>query len=549
MASATVLWLSTTVFILLALALAAWRYRSAQGAKSFAALQLVSAAWAVTTIVGLRLPRGELRVGVWGVTAGLSLLAIPLWFGFILSYTGREQWVSRRRLGTVSMPLVVGGLLYAFVPTWTPLSGEIAQTTAPAGTVVTSTIGPVGAALGVYVYLVFLVGLGLVIKTILGGSGLFLGQALAFVIGSLTTIVASFLMILGIPTEGYPLTQVALGSQALFWGYAVLGQQFLQVVPAVAKIGQRAVFQNQPDGIFVIDTNGAIVRTNPRAMSYLDVEDAAGEPIDPMLERMGVDSLDELPTRFENDGQWFQTTVSPIRNWQDELVGYTLTVREITRLVTREQRLTVFNRVLRHNVRNDMNLVLGIGGELQGAADETLVNMGETLERTALDLTKISDKALEVDRMLDASVSTEPVVVAETVDELVSSLAAQYPEATIRTSVAPLTVHTNPELFSRVLEEVLENAALHAGPSATVTVDVARVEGDVRIRIADDGPGIPRDEVEPVLSGGETALEHASSLGLWVIYWGTQALGGTVEVATTESGSEVTLVIPDQGER
>jgi len=546
MATPTVLWLSITIAILLGLTLAALRYRSAQGAQSFAALQLVSACWAAATVTGLQLSQGVLRLRIWGVTTGLSLLVIPLWFGFILSYTGRERWFSVRRLGVVSAPLVVGTLLYVFVPTWSPLTGEVMQTTIPAGTVVSATIGPVGALLGVYVYLVFVVGLGLVIKTVLEGSGLFLGQALAFVFGSLTTIIASFLMILGIPMEGYPLTQVALGSQALLWGYAVLGQQFLQVVPAVAKIGQKAVFQNLTDAVFVVDTNGAIVRTNPRARSTFDVEHAAGEPITPFLEQMGVERLDDLPTRFEHDGQWFQTNVSPVRNWQDELVGYTLTVRDITRLVTREQRLTVLNRVLRHNVRNDMNVVLGIGGQLQGFDDETLARLGETLEQTARGLTTISDKALEVDQMLDASGAFEPVVVTDLVDDLASRLGSEHSDAMIRTSAAPVTLLTNPGLFSLVLGEVLENALVHAGTAPTVTVDIAWAGAEVRVRVVDDGPGIPESEVEPVVSGDETALEHASSLGLWIIYWGAQTLDGTVEFETTGDGSEVTLFVPDQ---
>jgi len=116
----------------------------------------------------------------------------------------------------------------------------------------------------------------------------------------------------------------------------------------------------------------------------------------------------------------------------------------------------------------------------------------------------------------------------------------------IRTSVAPVTLRTNPGLFSLVLGEVLENALVHAGTAPTVTVDIAWAGAEVRVRVVDDGPGIPESEVEPVVSGDETALEHASSLGLWIIYWGAQTLDGTVEFETTGDGSEVTLFVPDQ---
>jgi K+-sensing histidine kinase KdpD len=147
--------------------------------------------------------------------------------------------------------------------------------------------------------------------------------------------------------------------------------------------------------------------------------------------------------------------------------------------------------------------------------------------------------------MLDASATVEPVAIADTVEQLVSALTREHPDATIRTATDPITVQTNPALFSRVLEEVLENAVLHGGSAPTITVEVARAGGEVRVAVADDGPGIPQEEIEPVVSGEETALDHASSLGLWPIYWGTRALSGTVQFTTTEDGSEVTLVIPD----
>jgi hypothetical protein len=41
----------------------------------------------------------------------------------------------------------------------------------------------------------------------------------------------------------------------------------------------------------------------------------------------------------------------------------------------------------------------------------------------------------------------------------------------------------------------------------------------------------------------ETALEHGSGLGLWLVKWGVGALGGTVTFDTTD-GTTVTLALP-----
>jgi len=77
-------------------------YQENQGAELFAILQIVSAAWASVTARGLTIPPGTLRIRLWGITTGLSLLVTLLWLAFILSYTGRRRLLSVERLGVVS---------------------------------------------------------------------------------------------------------------------------------------------------------------------------------------------------------------------------------------------------------------------------------------------------------------------------------------------------------------------------------------------------------------------------------------------------------------
>jgi len=543
----TVVALFLTTGILLGLAAVGLQYRGKQGAELFSILQAVSAAWAAITAFGLTMPQGAARIRVWGLTTGLSLLVIVLWLSFILSYTGREHWFTAGRLGVVSLPLVLGAGLYFVVPAWQPLVGQLGETTIVAGTSVVSSIGPVGGVLGAYVYLVFLVGLGFVVKTVLEGSRLFVGQAVAFVVGSAVTIVASFLTILGVPVDGYPLTQVALSGQALFWGYAIFGQQLLQFVPAVAAIGEQAVFEELTDGLLVVDTDGTVVRANPRVRSYLDAPEPTGEPVAPLLASMDAAAVEDLPTRFKRGGQTFRTDVSPIRNWQGNVVGHALVVRDVTPLATREQRLTVLNRILRHNVRNDMNLVMGIGSRLERRGDEELAALGETLRRTGRNLSGISDKAIEIDRLSAASTARKPVSLPTAIEEVVSPLTTEHPDATVTWSVDAGTVRTDPQLLSRIVEEVVVNALEHAGEAPTVHVEVTPEEPGVGIAVTDDGPGIPEAELTPIVGGDETDLQHASSFGLWFVSWGVRLLGGTVDVETSASGTTVTLTVPRDG--
>ncbi len=545
MIPATVLILGATLGLLLALTGVALRYRDSQGAEVFALLEAVSAVWVGVTIVGLSTPPGELRVRLWGLSSGLSLVVAVLWLGFILSYTGREEWLRPRRLGVVGLPLLVGGGLYALAPRWTLLAGDLSQQVIPAGTVVASSIGPLGSVLGVYIYAVFLAGLGIVLTTVLTGPRLFVGQALAFIAGSLVTIVASVLVVVGVAPDGYPLTQVALGTQSLAFGYAVLGQELLQVVPATAKIGERAVVTDLDDGVLVVDDHGVVVRTNPAARAILGDRANPGDAVDAALEIMDVATVDDLPTRFEHDGRVFQADDSRIRNWQGDPVGTAVVVRDVTELVTREQRLEVLNRVLRHNVRNEMTVVKGVGEQLQTAHDAGIQRQGERVSESAADLLQVTEKAIEIDELVDRSADATAVDLSEAMSDVVAPLAESHPEASVESTADVGTLHTDRVLLTSVLEQVVSNGLEHAGDAPTVEIDAERRDGGVAITVADDGSGIPQPELEPVRRGTVTDLSHASSFGLWFIYWGTNALDGTVDVTATDAGTEVTLIVPD----
>jgi len=68
------------------------------------------------------------------------------------------------------------------------------------------------------------------------------------------------------------------------------------------------------------------------------------------------------------------------------------------------------------------------------------------------------------------------------------------------------------------------------------------------LTVEDDGPGVPSHEVSAVESGRETALEHGSGLGLWVVGWAADAIGADVDYADRDPrGTTVTVTIPVGG--
>jgi len=200
-------------------------------------------------------------------------------------------------------------------------------------------------------------------------------------------------------------------------------------------------------------------------------------------------------------------------------------------LVQREQRLQVFNRILRHNLRNDLNVVLGraenIGEKFPPAAKEA-----EVIEQKASELIEISEKAREVGKTLDREDSTKSQVdVTECVERTCEEFRQSYPEAEITTQIPESLCVFADKTLEAAISELVENAIEHNDDDPSVTVTVSNTEEDrewIEVTVSDDGPGIPAEEREVLTEGEETALHHGSGLGLWLTNWIVGKFGGEV---------------------
>jgi signal transduction histidine kinase len=62
--------------------------------------------------------------------------------------------------------------------------------------------------------------------------------------------------------------------------------------------------------------------------------------------------------------------------------------------------------------------------------------------------------------------------------------------------------------------------------------------------VADDGPGIPEQELAAIRKGTELPLEHGSGLGLWMVHWIVTRHDGTIDIAVSETGTTVSITLP-----
>ena len=246
----------------------------------------------------------------------------------------------------------------------------------------------------------------------------------------------------------------------------------------------------------------------------------------------------------------------------------TLRSREAA-LRERTQRLEVMYRVLRHNLRNQLSVVLTYADVIADVTDDEQVRAAAgSVTDAGRRLENLSDRARQIETALEADGEPTTVEVSGVVSAVVDDLREAYPDVDVEASLpAEARALALPSLRLAV-ESVCENACEHndaddprvdvsvervdraavelAGEGSTDPGDADADEDDrVRIAVADNGPGLPEGDRAAIREGRETALEHASGLGLWLAYWIVDGSGGDLRFREAEPrGTVVEIVLP-----
>lgn len=329
-----------------------------------------------------------------------------------------------------------------------------------------------------------------------------------------------------------------------------------------------ALFDNVPNPVVRtrIENDRAVVEAvNPsfeRVFGF-DTEDIVGEVIDDhIVPTDRVERAQEL-TRRGLEGEIVETevrrltatgtrdfllTVVPIAADDGPEVNYAV-YTDITERKQRQQRLEVLNRVLRHDLRNGMNVVRGSAELLAEEVDEPARDHVSAIERRAAEMIDLADRTRTIQRTLQSDPGdVGPVDVVDAVEQAIDRLDVEAEDADIATELPYRAKARVGTLLPLAIRHVLDNAVDHHDGSPTVEVAVSELDGDriVEVEVADDGPGIPEDERMLVTEQREiTQLRHGSGLGLWIVNWVVTGCGGDLEIEPREPrGTVVRMQLP-----
>ncbi|MGQ3328502.1 ATP-binding protein [Halorubrum sp. FL23] len=237
-----------------------------------------------------------------------------------------------------------------------------------------------------------------------------------------------------------------------------------------------------------------------------------------------------------------------------EVVGAVGVGEDRTEASIREERLAALTRVLRHNFRNDLNVVIGFTERaLESTDDPTRATELQRVVDTAERLLRVGETSRSVERLLADRPAPGPIDLADAVDEALLSLSPDLRRsADIEVDVPDGITVSAIGYLAEAIEELVDNAIRHNDaerPQVEITAAKLPSESWASLVVTDDGPGMPAAE-RAVLTGEETPLEHASGLGLWYVNWIVGTGGGGFDISESKTGGtrvEMELQTPNGG--
>lgn len=219
---------------------------------------------------------------------------------------------------------------------------------------------------------------------------------------------------------------------------------------------------------------------------------------------------------------------------------------QVKKTRTVNQRLQVVLRMLRHNVRNEIQIITGVVEYLRGTASNTeTMSRIDQLEDSAQRLHSHSERALRVQE-LDPEAEPGVLDLVEVIDRYLDRVDPEIRADTIEVSLPDSAPVRAKQIIDVAVIESVRNALQHNDPAElTVRIEIQTAGDVVELVIADDGSGVPESERTALAAESESPLDHGSGVGLWLIRWVVEDSNGEVIFEANEpQGFRVRILLP-----
>ncbi|OLZ39399.1 PAS domain-containing sensor histidine kinase [Natrinema saccharevitans] len=527
------------------------RYDRRQPAFTFGVFLLIVAFWA-STYVGYLVSTGEAWLLFFSQLSYLSVVTVPIvWIVFALQYTDREEWLSQ---GLVLLLSVVPAGVLALV--WTApyhslFYAEIVPTTVGDTAVLETTPGIAHGINVVYSYGLLVIGTGLLAGETFTNNRLYRRQSLVLLVCLSIPWIANGLFHLGFdPIPTADLSPVVFVLTGIPLAVIVQRAELASFLP----VAHERIFHTLGDPVFVITDSNRILDANRAARELVD----ATAPIE------GADLTTLLPDALLYDGQLHpdletalecvievdgrpRQYVGRVRRTDPDLQdprGYILSLTDITLQKRQQESLEAKNEQLERLagvVSHDLATPLATGESLLHLLRVDLDEPAPEIERSLSDLEAVHRRLRAFAEGLPALARESTDVKTPTDCDLETVARAAWD--VVDTGDLRLVVESTHSLradasrLQQTFENLFQNCTDHAvgGRANATTVRVGNLSASSGFYVEDDGPGIPTDRREDILSFG-VSTGGGSGYGLAIVRTIVEAHGWSLAIGDAADG-------------
>ena len=346
---------------------------------------------------------------------------------------------------------------------------------------------------------------------------------------------------------------------------------------------------NSLEGLHKVGPDGTILWANNAELTMLgfQAEEYIGRPItefhaDPeviadILQRLRRgEMLYDQPARLRcKDGSVKHVLIHSNALWEDGKFVHTRCFtrdvterkrleeelqRRLTQLMDMDRRKDEFLAMLGHELRNPLAAVRNVTELLRriGRSDPDYQQRCEMLGRQVQQMARLVDDLLDASRITQGKITLreEPLefmaIVARAIETTRSVINARGHRLSVVMPEEPIRIHGDLTRLVQVFSNLLNNAAKYTPPGGQIYVTAKAVDGQVELRVRDDGAGIAPDllpRVFELFSQAHQTIERSEGglgVGLALVRRIVELHAGRVEAfsAGVGAGSEFVVRLP-----
>ena len=477
------------------------------------------------------------------VGADITIIGLLL---FAFEYTGREGVIRKRVVSLLSIKPVLS-LAVVLTPSLDGLLEIATAETVAQGYEFVAT--PFFIFHVSYNWILTAVAIAVLLRMLV--KGMYGNQRQLFVVLVAVSIPISCNVLLRLGVIRLDLTTAAFFMTATGLMYATFRLRLLDALP----IARQTVLAEMDELVFVLDETGAIVTANNAATERFGHErELAGTHITAVLgsdvatiQSSGDEKVD-IVTTVDNMPRHFTVSQNTLTDNYEMVVGQLLVCRDVTERVHREReleettrKLELLNRIIRHDINNDMTVIIGRSEHLLEELDDELAQ--ENLESIIKQGDHVAELTETVHNLMEAilndSNTTKPTDLDTVLNREIESVRTMDDSVTVHTPADPLGEPVQAdEALATVFRNLLTNAVRHNDTEQpTISISITDAGTEVVVRISDNGPGVPEQSRDVIFGRNEKGLESpGTGIGLYLVETLVSGYGGTVWIETSEHG-------------